>query len=112
MLKPTGSLYLHCDPPASHYLKIVLDGVFGKENFRNEAIWKRTTAHSSAKKFAPVHDTILSFGQARGEDPPGKKKPFWQMVALGATHCGSGCTLADIMVGDRASVTRVPRRGR
>jgi site-specific DNA-methyltransferase (adenine-specific) len=43
VLKPTGSLYLHCDPTASHYLKIVLDGVFGKENFRNEIIWKRAS---------------------------------------------------------------------
>ena len=42
VLKPTGSLYLHCDPTASHYLKLVLDAVFGAENFRNEIIWKRT----------------------------------------------------------------------
>ena len=41
-----GSLYLHCDPGASHYLKIVLDHIFGPENFRNEIIWKRTHAHS------------------------------------------------------------------
>ena len=45
VLKPTGSLYLHCDPTASHYLKILLDAVFGKENFRNELVWKRTNAH-------------------------------------------------------------------
>lgn len=42
VLKPTGSLYLHCDPTASHYLKLVLDGVFGKENFRNEISWQRS----------------------------------------------------------------------
>ena len=48
VLKPTGSLYLHCDPTASHYLKILLDAVFGPQNFRNEIIWKRTSAHSSA----------------------------------------------------------------
>ncbi len=46
VLKPTGSLYLHCDPTASHYLKLVLDGVFGKDRFRNEIIWRRTTAKS------------------------------------------------------------------
>ena len=46
VLKPTGSIYLHCDPSASHYLKIVLDQVFGLENFRNEIIWKRTSSHS------------------------------------------------------------------
>ena len=42
VLKPTGSLYLHCDPTASHYLKILLDGIFGPHKFRNEIIWKRT----------------------------------------------------------------------
>jgi len=63
VLKPTGSLYLHCDPTASHYLKILLDAVFGARNFRNEVIWKRTSAHSSAKKFAPVHDTILFYSR-------------------------------------------------
>ncbi len=61
VLKPTGSLYLHCDPTASHYLKMTLDAVFGTANFRNEIIWQRTPAHSSAKKFAPIHDTILYY---------------------------------------------------
>ena len=61
VLKPTGSLYLHCDPTASHYLKTLLDAIFGKENFRNEIIWKRTTAHSAAKRWNDVHDTILFF---------------------------------------------------
>ncbi len=48
VLKPTGSLYLHCDPTASHYLKIVLDTIFGPVNFRNEIVWKRTSAHGNA----------------------------------------------------------------
>jgi site-specific DNA-methyltransferase (adenine-specific) len=63
VLKPTGSLYLHCDPTASHYLKIVLDGIFGASNFRNEVIWKRTSAHSSAKRWGPVHDTLLFYSK-------------------------------------------------
>ena len=50
VLKPTGSLYLHCDPTASHYLKIVLDGVFGKESYRTEISWKRQSAHNDAKQ--------------------------------------------------------------
>jgi adenine specific DNA methylase Mod len=50
VLKPTGSLYLHCDPTASHYLKIVLDGVFGKTNYRSEISWKRSSAHNDAKQ--------------------------------------------------------------
>lgn len=61
VLKPTGSLYLHCDPTASHYLKIVLDGIFGTENFRAEIIWKRTSAHNSANRPGPVHDVILFY---------------------------------------------------
>jgi DNA modification methylase len=67
VLKPTGSLFLHCDPHASHYLKVMLDRVFGMSKFRNDIIWKRTNAHSSAKKFAPVHDTILYY--AKGNNP-------------------------------------------
>ena len=61
VLKPTGSLYLHCDPTASHYLKIVLDTIFGGEHFRNEIIWKRTSAHSDVKRWSPVTDSILYY---------------------------------------------------
>jgi DNA modification methylase len=64
VMKPTASIYLHCDPTASHYLKLLLDGIFGPVNFRNEIIWKRTTAHSSAKKYAPIHDTLLYYGKS------------------------------------------------
>src|SRR5208283_2963282 len=58
VLKPTGSLYLHCDPTASHYLKTLLDAVFSPENFRNEIIWKRTTTHSDSKTWSRVSDTL------------------------------------------------------
>lgn len=62
VLKPTGSLYLHCDPTASHYLKIVLDSVFGPANFRSDITWKRYSAHNDAKNaYAAVTDTILFF---------------------------------------------------
>ncbi len=64
VLKPTGSLYLHCDPTASHYLKIILDTVFGAQNFVSEIVWKRTSAHSSAKRYGPVHDTLLFYGKS------------------------------------------------
>ena len=59
VLKPTGSLYLHCDPTASHYLKLVLDTIFGADQFRNEVVWKRTTAHSddSQGNVLPGKDT-------------------------------------------------------
>jgi len=65
VLKPTGSLYLHCDPTASHYLKILLDAVFGARNFRNEIIWQRTSAHSNAsQRMASVHDVIFFVGKS------------------------------------------------
>lgn len=65
VLKPTGSLYLHCDPTASHYLKILLDGIFGVENYRSEIIWRRSGSHNSAsKQFGPVHDTILFYAKS------------------------------------------------
>ena len=61
VLKPTGSLYLHCDPTASHYLKILLDAVFGAKNFRNEIAWRRTSSHSSAKRWGPIQDTLFFY---------------------------------------------------
>lgn len=61
VLRPTGSIYLHCDPTASHYIKVMMDGIFGHENFRNEIIWKRTGAHGRAKKWGPIHDSILFY---------------------------------------------------
>lgn len=61
LLKPNGSLYLHCDPNGSHYIKVILDGVFGHSNFRNEVIWKRTGAHGRAKRWGPIHDVILFY---------------------------------------------------
>jgi DNA modification methylase len=64
LLAETGSLYLHLDPGVSHYAKLILDEVFGSASFRNEISWKRTTAHSSAQKYAPVHDVILYYGKS------------------------------------------------
>lgn len=61
VLKPSGSLYLHCDPTASHYLKLLLDTIFGADQFRNEIIWRRTGAHGSRKSYGPIHDTILFY---------------------------------------------------
>jgi hypothetical protein len=63
VLKSTGSIYLHCDPSASHYLKMLMDAVLGPEQFRNEVVWKRTSAHSSAKRYGPVHDVIFFYGK-------------------------------------------------
>lgn len=68
VLKPAGSIYLHCDPTASHYLKILMDAVFGPSNFRNEIVWKRTTAHSDAKQgsehYGRIHDVLFFYGRS------------------------------------------------
>lgn len=81
VLKPTGSFYLHCDPVASHYLKVLLDVVFGPENFRNEIVWKRTSAHSDARhKWGDVADIILYYARS-------KATPFYpQYEAHGAAY--------------------------
>lgn len=64
VLKPTGSIYLHCDPTASHYLKIVMDAIFGVEYFRNEIVWRRTGAHGAKRSFGPIHDSILFYSKS------------------------------------------------
>ncbi len=66
VLKPTGSLYLHCDPTASHYLKLLLDGVFGKENFRNEIVWCYRKWSVAQGQFPRNHDTILFYSRKSG----------------------------------------------
>lgn len=62
-LKPTGSIYLHCDPTASHYLKLVMDAIFGASNFQNEIVWKRTSARSDSHRFNRIHDIILFYSR-------------------------------------------------
>jgi adenine specific DNA methylase Mod len=64
VLKPSGSLYLHCDPTASHYLKLLCDAVMGKDNFRNELIWQRTSSHNDSKKWMAIHDVILFYSRS------------------------------------------------
>ena len=70
VLKPTGSIYLHCDPTASHYLKMLMDAVFGPVNFKNEIVWKRTSAHSDSGACGKTHDVIFLYGK-------GPKKSTW-----------------------------------
>ena len=67
LLKPTGSLYLHCDPTASHYLKLLLDAIFDRRNFQNEITWKRTMAKGlSTRRLPNNHDTLLAYGKTDG----------------------------------------------
>jgi len=61
VLKSTGALYLHCDATASHYLKVILDSIFGPQNYRSEVVWRRTNVHNDPKRYGAVHDTILFY---------------------------------------------------
>ncbi|HUT02554.1 MAG TPA: DNA methyltransferase [bacterium] len=61
VLRPTGSVYLHCDPTAGHYLRLLMDAVFGPKNFRNEVVWQRTGAHSDARRWGRVADILLFY---------------------------------------------------
>ncbi|NLE99348.1 MAG: site-specific DNA-methyltransferase [Anaerolineales bacterium] len=101
VLKPTGSLYLHCDPTASHYLKVVMDVIFGPQNYRNEITWKRTFAHGNVgRNYGSIADVIFWYSKAEQytwnqqfstltdeeivkkyphEDPDGRR---WQSVTL------------------------------
>ena len=66
ILKRTGSIYLHCDPTASHYLKLVLDSIFGQDNFKNEIIWKRTGMnYRAATRFSRIHDCLLFYTKSK-----------------------------------------------
>ena len=64
LLSEDGALYIHLDTRKVHYVKVLLDEIFGEHNFRNEIIWKRTTAHSSANRYGPVHETILFYSKS------------------------------------------------
>ncbi|MFZ5432808.1 MAG: DNA methyltransferase [Calditrichota bacterium] len=73
VLKPTGSIYLHCDPTASHYLKLLMDAVFGPEHFRAEIIWKRYSSHGNVySNYGRIHDTILYYRKT--------EKTLWNQV--------------------------------
>jgi DNA modification methylase len=64
VLRPTGSIYLHCDPTASHYLKLLMDSVFSAANFRNEVIWQRTSGRRSGRQYGRVHDVLLFYSKS------------------------------------------------
>ncbi len=108
VLKPTGSLYLHCDPTASHYLKLVLDQIFGPANFRNEIVWKRTSAHSDPGRYGANIDILLFYTKSerwvwnqifrpheqeyiarfRNKDPDGRLWSDYDLTAKGLSGGG------------------------
>lgn len=103
VLKPTGSLYLHCDPTASHYLKLVLDAAFGIESYTNEIIWKRYGAHNDAgqgsKHYGRVHDTIFFYS--------GSSDRTWhqQFVPLTDDYIKANYRMIDAKTGERFTTT-------
>jgi len=116
VLKPTGSFYLHCDPAVSHYLKIILDALFGAAYFQNEITWKRTSAHSSAKRYGPIHDIILFYtksdeftwnAQYQPYDPGYIKSHYSQFGEDGRQYTASDLTAS----GTRNGSSGQPWRG-
>ena len=66
LLKPTGSVYLHCDPTASHYLKTLMDAIFGANHFRSEIVWRRSNAHNKlSRQYGPIHDVLLFYSKGK-----------------------------------------------
>jgi adenine specific DNA methylase Mod len=101
-LKPTGSLYLHCDPRASHYLKALLDGIFGPTHFWNEIIWKRTSGHSDARRYGRVHDVLPSTRRATNRSGTRRTSPM--------TRRTSGSTTATRILTDASSCQATSRQ--
>lgn len=131
ILRPTGSIYLHCDPTASHYIKVMMDGIFGHANFQNEVIWKRTSAHNSAKRWGPVHDVILfytasdkyiwnkvyqaydesytdNFYRHKGDD--GRRFHIGDLTGAGIRHGESGMPWRDVNPTDKGRHWAPPRK--
>ena len=108
LLRPTGSIYLHCDPTASHYLKMLMDAVFGTGNLIGEIVWRRHNARTTEKRWPRVHDTILCVGKSERfhfapmkvaadkfkmphtliTGPDGKKYQTYELTGAGATTDG------------------------
>ena len=78
VLKPTGSIYLHCDPTASHYLKLLMDAIFGPANFRREIIWQRSRSHRGASSYNSVHDTIFYYSKTEDATWNPQHQPYDQ----------------------------------
>jgi DNA modification methylase len=98
-LKATGSMYLHCDPTASHYLKMLMDAIFGPQYFRSEIVWKRSSAHSDVKQglknFGHIHDVVLFY--ANGDHPTWNT----QFTAYDESYSGRDYGLVDEDTGRR-----------
>jgi len=86
VLKKTGSFYYHCDWHASHYVKVMLDQIFGENNFQNEIVWKRTSAHTTTNRCGVVHDTLFFYTGGEKWTWNKQHQPFDQSYLDEFTH--------------------------
>lgn len=86
ILKPTGSIYLHCDPTMSHYLKLVMDAIFGKKNFRNEIVWCYSGGGVPGKDFPRKHDVLLRYGKSERVVFNAERKPYKENTQAVGKH--------------------------
>ena len=100
VLKDTGSLYLHVDPIASHYLKIVLDQIFGKGGFRNEIIWSYRTGGVSKQYWARKHDTILFYAKPKYKHNAMKERIYYDKKFFTSKADDDGRNYADVYIRD------------
>ena len=101
VLKDTGSLYLHCDPTASHYLKVMLDSVFGIKQFRNEIVWGYRTGGISKKQWAKKHDIILMYSKSSlYSHNPLKERVYYDKPFFVLKKDGTGRYFSDVFVRD------------
>ena len=117
VLKDTGSLYLHCDPTASHYIKLVLDSVFGAENFKNEIIWAYRGMPTRARKWQSKHDVIMfytatdkhTFHVLKGRPTEGSLKTYESSMRVGY-NCNRSRNMVTIF--DEAKYREAVRSGK
>ena len=84
VLRDDGSIYLHCDPTASHYLKELMDAIFGRRNFRNEIVWCYTGPSSAKRWFPRKHDTILAYAKSASSPFFGERVTVpYKMIGIG-----------------------------
>lgn len=116
VLRETGSIYLHCDEANSHYLKMVMDAIFGREMFQKEIIWKRTAGRSDAKKYGRVRDVILYYaGEGRGfnkQFEPCDQKPLALVKRMIFASSNEGDIVLDPFWGCAAVAMAAEKQGR
>ncbi len=110
VLKPSGSIYLHCDDTAVHYLKAVMDALFGAANYRNNIVWKRATSHNDPRRFGRILDHLLFYSKGAkfvwNADAVATPKDAGEMLKAYPSKDERGRYRADNMTGPRHSTKR------